>query len=75
MPAAPCPPSLFPLPLPLPLPQEELSMARIIYVVVVVLAILILVGKQNTTALSAELVDLIGKAGEVLLALLRKALA
>jgi hypothetical protein len=41
----------------------------------VVLAILILVGKQNTTALSAELVDLIGKAGEVLLALLRKALA
>jgi hypothetical protein len=50
-------------------------MARIIYVAVVVLAILILVGKQNTTALSAEMVDLIGKAGEVLLALLRKALA
>ena len=50
-------------------------MARIIYALVVVLAILILVGKQNTTALSAELVDLIGKTGEVLLALLRKALA
>ena len=38
-------------------------MARIIYVAVVVLAILILVGKKNTTALSAELVDLIGEAG------------
>ena len=50
-------------------------MARIIYVAVVVLAILILVGKKNITALSAELVDLIGEAGRVLLALLRKALA
>jgi hypothetical protein len=68
---------VFPVPLliPFPYPQEEPLMARIIYVAVVVLAILILVGKQNTTALSAELVDLIGKAGEVLLALLRKALA
>jgi hypothetical protein len=69
---------VFPVPLliPFPFPQEEEpQMARIIYVAVVVLAILILVGKQNTTALSAELVDLIGKAGEVLLALLRKALA
>jgi hypothetical protein len=65
-----------PLLIPFPFPQEEEpQMARIIYVAVVVLAILILVGKQNTTALSAELVDLIGKAGEVLLALLRKALA
>jgi hypothetical protein len=74
MPAAPCPShpcSRFRF----PFSQEELSMARILYVLVVVLAILILVGKQNTTALSAELVDLIGKAGEVLLALLRKALA
>ena len=69
MPSHPCSRSRFPF------SQEELSMARIIYVLVVVLAILILVGKQNTTALSAELVDLIGKAGEVLLALLRKALA
>jgi len=69
-------PDLFPLPLPFPFsfPQEEPQMARIIYVAVVVLAILILVGKQNTTALSAELVDLIGKGGEILLALLRKAL-
>ena len=50
-------------------------MVRIIYVAVVVLAILILVGKKNTTALSAELVDLIGEAGRVLLALLRKARA
>jgi hypothetical protein len=50
-------------------------MARIVYVLVVVLAILILVGKQNTTALSAELVDLIGQAGDVLLALIKKALA
>jgi len=72
-----CSRPVFPVPLliPFPFPQEEPLMARIIYVAVVVLAILILVGKQNTTALSAELVDLIGKAGEVLLALLRKALA
>jgi hypothetical protein len=74
MPAAPCP-SHPCFRFRVPFSQEELSMARIIYVAVVVLAILILVGKQNTTALSAELVDLIGKAGEVLLALLRKALA
>jgi hypothetical protein len=50
-------------------------MSRIAYVVVVVIAILILVGKKNTIALSTELVDLIGGAGEVLLALLKKALA
>jgi hypothetical protein len=61
--------------LPFSFPAGGTVMTRIIYVAVVVLAILILVGKQNTTALSAELVDLIGKAGEVLLALLRKALA
>ena len=67
---------MLPVPLLIPFPQEEEpQMARIIYVAVVVLAILILVGKQNTTALSAELVDLIGGAGEVLLALLKKALA
>jgi hypothetical protein len=61
--------------LPFSFPQEEHEVARILYVVVVVIAILILVGKQNTTTLSAELVDLIGKGGEILLALLRKALA
>jgi hypothetical protein len=69
---------VFPVPLliPFPFPQEEEPQnGPHHHVAVVVLAILILVGKQNTTALSAELVDLIGKAGEVLLALLRKALA
>jgi hypothetical protein len=50
-------------------------MARIIYLAVVVLSILILVGKQNTTALSAELVDLISGGGQLLLDLIRKALA
>jgi hypothetical protein len=50
-------------------------MARIAYVLVVLVAILILVGKQNTTALSAELVSLVGAAGDALIALLRKAAA
>ena len=74
MPAAPCPP------IPVPAPASRSRRRNCQWPasstsLVVVLAILILVGKQNTTALSAELVDLIGKAGEVLLALLRKALA
>jgi hypothetical protein len=48
-------------------------MARIAYVLVVLVAVLILVGKQNTQALSAELVDLIGAGGEALIGLLKKA--
>ena len=50
-------------------------MSRISYVLVVTVAILVLVGKPNTQALSAELVDFAGDAGEVLLALLKKATA
>jgi hypothetical protein len=48
-------------------------MARIAYVLVVLVAILILVGKQNTQALSAELVNLVGAGGEALISLLKKA--
>jgi hypothetical protein len=47
-------------------------MSRIAYVLVVTVAILVLVGKDNTHALSAQAVDLLGQAGEVLLALLKK---
>jgi hypothetical protein len=50
-------------------------MARIAYVLVVLVAILILVGKQNTQALSAELVDLVGAGGTALIGLLKKAAA
>jgi hypothetical protein len=50
-------------------------MSRIAYVVVVTIAILILVGKEHTQALSAEAVDLFGQGGEIVLDLLRKALA
>ncbi len=48
-------------------------MARIAYVLVVLVAVLILVGKQNTQALSAELVDLVGAGGTALIDLLKKA--
>ena len=50
-------------------------MARIAFVLVVLVATLILVGKQNTTALSAELVQLVGDLGKTLIALLHKAMA
>jgi hypothetical protein len=50
-------------------------MARIAYVLVVLVAVLILVGKQNTQALSAEMVDLIGAGGTALIDLLKKAAA
>ena len=50
-------------------------MSRIAYVAVVTIAILILVGKDNTHALSAQAVVFLGEAGQVLLELLKKALA
>ena len=50
-------------------------MAKIAYVLVVLVATLILVGKQNTTALSAELVQLVGDLGKALISLLHKAMA
>jgi hypothetical protein len=49
--------------------------SRIAYVLVVLVAVLILVGKQNTQALSAELVNLIGAGGDALIDLLKKAAA
>jgi hypothetical protein len=48
-------------------------MARNVYVVLVLVAVLILVGKQNTQALSAQLVDLVGAGGAALIELLKKA--
>ena len=50
-------------------------MARIAYVLVVLVAVLILVGKQNTKALSSELVDLVGAGGTALIDLLKNAAA
>jgi hypothetical protein len=50
-------------------------MSRIAYVLTVMVAILVLVGKDNTHALSAQAVVLLGDFGHLLLALLRKALA
>jgi hypothetical protein len=47
-------------------------MSRIAYVLTVMVAILVLVGKDNTHALSAQAVVLLGEAGRVLLALLKK---
>jgi hypothetical protein len=49
--------------------------SRIAYVLTVMTAILVLVGKDNTHALSAQAVSLLGDFGHVLLALLQKALA
>jgi hypothetical protein len=52
--------------------RRQPAASRIAYVMVVTVAILVLVGKDNTHALSAQAVDLLGQAGQVLLALLRK---
>jgi hypothetical protein len=49
--------------------------SRIAYVLTVMTAILVLVGKENTHALSAQAVSLLGDFGQVLLQLLHKALA
>jgi hypothetical protein len=49
--------------------------SRIAYVAVVTIAILILVGKDNTHALSAEAVSLFRDGGQIVVELLKKAMA